>query len=280
LAATKSVIDRVAGPTVALSECRLDRALSGSVEIVEGPRANRQFPVRVSESLGVCLKSGPSHHVTVDGRDVIYPEDAISVRPPGCIWSVTSTGPVGFLSLDLGPSGLPSGLVRGGGMRFAAANVLPDLRALGRLLRSGEPALLLADLIADLILALGRSNLISADELGQSAPVGISSRVREALESAIDDPPPLAVLADDNGISRFALLRQFKKDFGVTPHAFTLGLRVDRARQRLARGADLAEVALELGFADQPHFTRVFRRQVGLAPGDYARRVRTAIALG
>ena len=265
--------------TVALLGCRIERALGGAVEIVEASRANRCFPVRVTESLGVCLKFGRAHHVRVDGRDVIYPEDAICVRPPGCIWSTTETGHVGFLSVDVEASLLPSGLVRGAGMRFADPGVLPDLPTLARTLRAGDSPELLAESVANLVLALGRANLITADELRESAPAGTSERVREALEHAVAEAPSLATLAGDHGVSRFALLRQFKRDFGVTPHAFTLSLRVERARERLARGADLATVALELGFADQPHFTRVFRNRVGIAPGEYARRVRRTVSV-
>jgi len=45
--------------------------------------------------------------------------------------------------------------------------------------------------------------------------------------------------------------------------------RLDRARSELRRGRALADVALATGFADQAHFTRVFRAGVGLSPGQY-----------
>jgi AraC-like DNA-binding protein len=46
---------------------------------------------------------------------------------------------------------------------------------------------------------------------------------------------------------------------------------VDRAKTLLARGLDIAAVALRTGFADQSHFTRVFRRSVGVTPGRFPR---------
>ncbi len=79
--------------STALCGCRIDRALGGRVELVEASRANRRFPLRVTESLGVCLKVGPAHRVMADGCEVVYPEDAICVRPPGCVWSADATGP-------------------------------------------------------------------------------------------------------------------------------------------------------------------------------------------
>ena len=49
---------------------------------------------------------------------------------------------------------------------------------------------------------------------------------------------------------------------------------VERARELLARGAHVADVAARLGFADQPHFSRLFKRVLGLSPSRYARSVR------
>jgi AraC-like DNA-binding protein len=86
-------------------------------------------------------------------------------------------------------------------------------------------------------------------------------------------PPSLQELADAVGANRFVLLRQFRHRVGLPPHAYVLRLRVDRARSLLARGADIADVAFLLGFSDQSHFSRLFKRVVGIPPGDYRRRV-------
>jgi AraC-like DNA-binding protein len=78
-------------------------------------------------------------------------------------------------------------------------------------------------------------------------------------------------LSDAAGLSRFELVRRFREQNGVTPHAFQTNLRIDEARRRLATGVAPAAVAAECGFADQPHLNRVFKRAVGVSPGRYAR---------
>lgn len=80
----------------------------------------------------------------------------------------------------------------------------------------------------------------------------------------------LGELAAVAGVSRFHFARQFRLRTGETPMGYVLRLRVERAQQLLrARGCRIADVAALLGFADQSHFTRTFKRFVGVAPSRY-----------
>jgi AraC-like DNA-binding protein len=270
-------VSRAAPPlTVALDGCHVHRTVDPRIEIAEATPANRSFPARVTEHFGVCLKVGPSHDVTADGRAVVYPSDALCVRPPGCIWGTTSTGVVGFLSIDLPTSFLPYGLdLRR--MVFGRGAEVPEFKEIVTAVRRTRSAARLAELVTLLVLALERAGAIRAAELRQSAHAHTSSKMRAILEESLVEPPSMVELAKTFRMSRFALMRRFKTDFGVTPHAFVLRLRVERARERLAHGGDLCEVAHELGFADQPHFTRVFKSVAGMTPGAYAARTRVVV---
>jgi AraC-like DNA-binding protein len=86
-----------------------------------------------------------------------------------------------------------------------------------------------------------------------------------------DQPVPLAELASVAGLTRFDLVRRFRQQTGLTPHAFQTNLRIRRARGMLGAGEPIARVAAACGFADQPHLTRTFRRAVGVTPGRFAR---------
>lgn len=97
------------------------------------------------------------------------------------------------------------------------------------------------------------------------------ARARRHLAERWDQPVSLAALAAVAGLSRFELVRRFRRQTGLTPHAFQTNLRITRARSLLAHGEAPARVAAECGFADQPHLTRVFKRAVGVTPGRYAR---------
>jgi AraC-like DNA-binding protein len=96
-------------------------------------------------------------------------------------------------------------------------------------------------------------------------------RARRYVQDRWDQPVSLAELAGVAGLSRFELLRRFAQQNGLTPHAFQRDLRIERARDMLDDGMPAAAVAAACGFADQPHFSRVFKRLVGVPPGAYAR---------
>ncbi|GAA1444007.1 AraC family transcriptional regulator [Nocardiopsis tropica] len=97
------------------------------------------------------------------------------------------------------------------------------------------------------------------------------ARAREVLSSRLLDPPTLDELAAQLGIGPFALSRAFRAAYGLPPHAYLNQVRVDRARQLLLAGRRAAEVAAEVGFADQAHLTRHFKRHLGVPPGAYQR---------
>lgn len=77
-------------------------------------------------------------------------------------------------------------------------------------------------------------------------------------------------LATQTHLSPYHLLRLFKATYGLPPHAYLTQLRVQQAKRLLLAGQPIATVALAVGFVDQSHLTRHFKRIVGVPPGQYA----------
>ncbi|MFD3586340.1 AraC family transcriptional regulator [Streptomyces sp. NPDC058683] len=105
---------------------------------------------------------------------------------------------------------------------------------------------------------------------------GISLLVRDRLADELTAPPSLADLAADLGLSRYQLLRAFRTTMGVPPYAWLAQYRVTRARALLEAGVRPAEAAALVGFADQAHLTRWFRRVLGVTPAAYRNSVQDA----
>ncbi|KUN32064.1 AraC family transcriptional regulator [Streptomyces corchorusii] len=97
----------------------------------------------------------------------------------------------------------------------------------------------------------------------------IARTVRDRLADELTDPPSLALLATDLGLSRYQLLRAFRTTMGIPPYAWLAQHRVTKARVLLENGLRPAEVAAHVGFADQAHLTRWFRRVLGVTPAAY-----------
>ncbi|MBI1877856.1 MAG: helix-turn-helix transcriptional regulator, partial [Chloroflexi bacterium] len=72
-----------------------------------------------------------------------------------------------------------------------------------------------------------------------------------------------------SNLSPFHLLRAFRAELGLPPHAYLTQIRIERAKALLAQGWPVAQVAFETGFADQSHLTKRFKGIVGVAPGQY-----------
>ena len=99
--------------------------------------------------------------------------------------------------------------------------------------------------------------------------------VDDALEASVASPPSAAELAAIAGVHPTHLLRTFRRHHGTTIANYVRQRRVERARADVARGErPLSVIALDAGFADQSHFTRVFRHAFGETPGQYARSLR------
>ncbi len=104
--------------------------------------------------------------------------------------------------------------------------------------------------------------------LGESGPV---ARARAFLEAHFDEDVDLARLAQVADLPRTRLIRAFRQETGLTPHALLTDIRVRAAGRRLAAGLAPADVALACGFCDQSHLTRAFKARVGVPPGLFRR---------
>lgn len=97
------------------------------------------------------------------------------------------------------------------------------------------------------------------------------SLVRDHLADHADQRVPLDDLARLAGLSRHHFLRTFKAATGLPPHAYQLQQAVDKAKSLLAEGAPISQAALDSGFSDQSHFSRLFRQFTGATPQQYRR---------
>ncbi|MFL6101854.1 MAG: helix-turn-helix domain-containing protein [Actinomycetes bacterium] len=101
-------------------------------------------------------------------------------------------------------------------------------------------------------------------------PGRLAGDLRDLLDQRLFDRTTLAEAGHELGASPSHLVRSFTGTFGIAPHQYVTARRIDAARKRLLGGEPIALVAAGVGFYDQAHFTRLFKRHVGTPPGRYA----------
>lgn len=94
---------------------------------------------------------------------------------------------------------------------------------------------------------------------------------QEYLEDNLAEDVSLEELSRAVHLSRFHLLRVFREEVGLPPHAYLTQARLKRARALLAAGTPIARAARETGFVDQSHLTKRFKALHGYTPGGYLR---------
>jgi AraC-like DNA-binding protein len=126
-----------------------------------------------------------------------------------------------------------------------------------------------------LLLAFEEFSNLKQPALRSTARIGHRKIARSleyirSLEAAGSPNLSLDELAEVAGLSKYHFLRQFSQVVGMTPGAYLRTLRLCHAARKL-RTTDMPilEVALSVGFADHPSFSRAFARHMGMTPSEY-----------
>ena len=106
--------------------------------------------------------------------------------------------------------------------------------------------------------------------LGGRPPARLAGDLRDLLDGQLFEGTTLAQAGRALGASPSHLVKCFTQTFAIAPHQYVMAKRIDEARGRLLGGEPIAMVAAGVGFYDQAHFTRQFKRHVGTPPGRYA----------
>lgn len=99
----------------------------------------------------------------------------------------------------------------------------------------------------------------------------IFKEVEKYIQNNLCHAITLSDISKAIGYNEFYIIRVFKKKFGLTPHAFLINKRIEKARQELTQNRDinLSQLSCDVGFYDQSHFCKVFKRVFAKTPNNY-----------
>jgi AraC-like DNA-binding protein len=263
------------------SRIRIDRDLGG-LELIEAVHDRPYFARHAHPTYAVGLVQWGANRFRYRGAFHTAAAGALCTVTPDEAHAVEPAGDVGFAYRCLYPSvemmRLAAESVRGRRVTgtLALTPVIEDpaaarsIRALFEAEEAGAPRLAreteLLALLARIVLRHATAPVVPR---AYSPAVAGLARARDYLSEHCSENVSLARLAALVGLDPFALLRGFSRVYGLPPHAWLIQERVRRARKLLRTGLPPADVAAEVGFADQSHLTRHFKRIVGMTPGRY-----------
>ena len=242
----------------------------------------------------VVLHLGGPKRVTRYGdgpsRTVEVQEGAITIVPAGARHAWTTEGPIDFAHLYVHPARFNHAVAAVLDRDPGGVTLVDDIGLRSPLVSQLMRALLAEadarasagrayfDTLADMaVAALARHHSTAGEPRAGARQALAPSRLRrvlELVEARLAEPLDLAALAAAAGVSRFHFSRAFAAAMGEPPLAYVRRRRVEAAK-RLLRGTDspLRDVARETGFASPSHFAARFKRQTGVAPSQYRRRL-------
>ncbi|NDU75010.1 helix-turn-helix domain-containing protein [Actinomadura sp. DSM 109109] len=264
---------------------RVDGIQGAPLDLLTARIGRRHYAPHVHDEYAIGVTVDGAETMLYRGERIYSAAGSVVVVEPGEAHTGGPARPEGFAYLCLYPAAELLGAAttaEPGSVEVEPhfANAIIDDRRLGealglahRALRLGADPLEGESRLLGVLGTLVRRHAASGPKAVPAHRGAATGRIARAVAARLSDelitPPTLGEVATDLGLSRYQLLRAFRDAMGMPPYAWLAQHRVARARALLDAGHRPAEAATLVGFADQAHLTRWFRRVLGVTPGVY-----------
>ncbi len=249
----------------------------GVREVLHAEFLDHAYPLHTHDVWTVFIVDRGAIRYQLDGRPGGAVPGTVSILPPHVVHDGRPADGAGYRKrvLYLETSILGEELIGPAVDR----PILPDRDLLGALCAVHDALACVDDALeAELRLHAVADHIRTHLGVGGTAPRVAADGDRElaeALRAFLDahtfEPLTMAGAAQAIGAGPTRLARAFADAFAIPPHAYLTGRRLQAARERILEGQPLADVATAVGFCDQAHLTRRFKRYLGTTPARFAR---------
>jgi AraC-like DNA-binding protein len=257
----------------------------GVGEVLHAHFTDHAYPAHAHDLWTVLLVDTGGVAYELERRPLDAPAGSLTLLPPHVPHDGRAQRPSGFdkrvvylderwLPLDLVGSAIAAPTIVDDELRHAVARLHETLTSPGDELEAESRLALVSERMVAHLDRGGRDVVRTGTRPARTAQPALARRLRDLLDHDLGDVPTLEALAADLDAHPTQLVRAFGREYGLPPHRYVTGRRVDRARALLLDGMPAAEVATTVGFHDQAHLIRHFRRTLGVTPGAFARDVR------
>lgn len=251
-----------------------------NLEVLHATYRSHTFPRHLHEEFCIGVITQGAEKVGYRGTTYLAPAGSLVVIPPEAVhsnvaadetgWSfrVCYPNPILFTQLGVGKS-----------IPLFDQPIIADRRLAQMFIRfhqllsqaSPQNALetesVLLSALSNLVKRHGKPGL--ADRGGCQQESNAVRQIRDYLHAHYAQKIVLQDLVTLTGLSPYYLSRVFQKATGLPPHAYLIQVRIMQAKALLCQNGSLADIAVEVGFTDQSHFTKTFKTLVGVTPKQY-----------
>lgn len=258
-----------------------------AIEVIRGRAVVRECPRHWHEEIHICLIEAGGGTLSFNGSSYETPPESLFIVQPGEMHGNHTDNPSGcsYRTLNIAPEIYKRLLLQVTGSENYSfwlrtpiifdADIIQLFRKAHRTFESSSSNLerdsLLMELFAKIIFRYCGDQTNSQKIKNERYAI---RKVCEYLEQNLAENILLKDLSEIANLSPFHFSRTFLLEKGLPPHAYQTQLRIIRAKHLLLSGEALSSVASIVGFADQSHFTRHFKRIVGTTPGQYMQTAR------
>ncbi|MFF0269181.1 AraC family transcriptional regulator [Kribbella sp. NPDC004536] len=247
--------------------------VTGVVEVLHAHFPSHAYPSHTHDAWTVLIVDEGAVRYDLDRHEHGLAQAQVSLLPPHVPHDGRSVLPGGFRKrvLYLAPDRLDVGLI--GAAVDQPEYVDPLLRhrihQLHRVLRDGREDLEAQSRLLFIEERLRQHLTRQVGEAGRRRDAGVAGQLRELLDANVAEGITLEEAAQVVHAHPVHLVRAFSREFGMPPHRYLTGRRVDLARRYLLDGRPTAEVATLAGFYDQSHLNRHFKKVLGVTPKSF-----------
>jgi AraC-like DNA-binding protein len=251
----------------------------GSLDLFRFTNYEHAFPRHAHERFTVGVFDGPNGTISLGGASALATHGAILAVAPDATHSAEPDRERGWNYRSLYPSNeLVSVALESSREEVAARFASPviddpqiaaELFQVHKLLETSPTTLAVEERLLVVLRALVDRHCSHEKRKSLVSSTMAVDRARAYLDGNFSAQVRLDDLSCECEVSPFHLIRSFRDAIGMTPHAYLMQVRVNRAREMIVAGDAISSVAYRCGFVDQSHLTRTFKRILGVTPGAY-----------
>jgi AraC-like DNA-binding protein len=249
------------------------------IRLLDGENITHQFPAHVHESYTLGMVTRGQRYIHVAGQDyLIHEKEGFIISP----LIPHSCGPAAEEGHDYRIISVDTGRMKDAAADVIGRECLPVFSCV-RLYNESLISRLINLLntvsqigtawekeLHSLLVDLVTWHADGVDEASITrARTDLARQARAFLDANLRRTVTLEELAEEMHVSPFYVDRVFREVIGVPPHVYQLQTRVKRAAETLVKTGSILEASYYFGFADQSHFSRIFKKNVGVSPGRF-----------